>query len=279
MPKLAPYQYLLAALAVAGLATVAINLKGQFLPTQSNQVSVSGTDTIPSPAQTKPDLKGTLVINGSTSLVNLNVQLQKRYAGSNLSIRFTTSSSTKGLAELVQGRVQIAALSRPLTAAEQSANPNLVAVPVQNDSVAVVVGYTAPYPDNVTTKDLVSIFTGQQTTLANYPVRFVNRPAVSGTRQVFQELVLRGAAFGTNGQTLAVDATTPMLQALGTDGIGYATYAQVKDQSTVRVLKVDGSAPGTANYPVQRQLYYVYSKDNQLACDFVTYAAQVGLAD
>jgi phosphate transport system substrate-binding protein len=45
---------------------------------------------------------------------------------------------------------------------------------------------------------------------------------------------------------------------LGTDGIGYATFAQVANQTQARVLSVDGLTPDASNYPYQRSLYYVY---------------------
>lgn len=65
----------------------------------------------------------------------------------------------------------------------------------------------------------------------------INRPEVSGTHQTFKEQVLSGANFGTgpNITKLDRDATTPLLQALGNNGIGYATFAQVANQKKVRV--------------------------------------------
>ena len=56
------------------------------------------------------------------------------------------------------------------------------------------------------------------------------------------------------------DATTPILQALKTDGISYATYSQVADQRTVRTVAIDGLTPESPNYPYQRMLYYVYKQ-------------------
>ena len=57
--------------------------------------------------------------------------------------------------------------------------------------------------------------------------------------------MLGGGSFGTgpNFTTLDRDATTPLLQALGNNGIGYATFAQVVNQKTVRVVPVDGATP------------------------------------
>jgi phosphate transport system substrate-binding protein len=70
-----------------------------------------------------------------------------------------------------------------------------------------------------------------------------NRPIVSGTNKTFRTIVLGGNSFGstTNITSLAQDATTPMLRLLGSDGIGYATFGQVVDQRTVRVLAIDGT--------------------------------------
>jgi phosphate transport system substrate-binding protein len=45
---------------------------------------------------------------------------------------------------------------------------------------------------------------------------------------------------------------------LGNDGIGYATFSQVANQSTVRSISIDGILPAASNYPYKRSLAYVY---------------------
>ncbi|MEQ9666805.1 MAG: hypothetical protein RLO19_00430 [Coleofasciculus sp. G2-EDA-02] len=47
---------------------------------------------------------------------------------------------------------------------------------------------------------------------------------------------------------------------LGSNGISYATYSQVADQQTVQIVPIDGLTPQAANYPYQRELYYVYKQ-------------------
>ncbi len=91
-------------------------------------------------------------------------------------------------------------------------------------------------------------------------IRVINRPGISGTYQVFQELVLKGGNFGTtpNFTTMQTDGTTILFQTLATDCVGYATYAQAAQQQTVQVVAIDGVMPDTSTYPYQRQLYYVY---------------------
>jgi phosphate transport system substrate-binding protein len=48
---------------------------------------------------------------------------------------------------------------------------------------------------------------------------------------------------GPNFTTLPRDETTPMLRALGNNGIGYSTVQQVANQQTVRIVPIDGMSP------------------------------------
>jgi len=96
----------------------------------------------------------------------------------------------------------------------------------------------------------------------DHPIRVLNRPSVSGTNKTFRELVLGGADFGktANITTSDRDATTPLLRLLGSDGISYATFDQVADQQTARIVAINGSLPDAYSYPFQRPLFYVYRK-------------------
>lgn len=103
----------------------------------------------------------------------------------------------------------------------------------------------------------------------------INRPDISGTHQAFKEMVFKGGSFGNlpNIETLQRDATTPLLQALKKDGIGYATYTQVANQQTVRTVSIDGLTPEAPNYPYQRSLLYVYKQPpNPAVQAFLGYA-------
>lgn len=214
----------------------------------------------------------TVRVDGSTSMVLINEALKagflKQYPGTQVSTAATGSEN--GIQALLVGSVDLAASSRALTPKEQS--QGLVAVPIATDRIALVVGKSNPFQRGLSAAQVTEIFKGELDNWATLggrdaPIRVLNRPSVSGTHKAFRELVLAGAAFGTtpNITTLKRDATTPMLQALGTDGIGYATYSQVADQQTVRVVPIDGLTPEAANYPFQRSLYYVYKDAQQPA--------------
>lgn len=239
--------------------------------TVQNPPANTGTDRGTVPASSSFPLVasvpgGTVVrLDGSTSMVGINQNLKNSFQGQypGTTVATQANGSSKGIEALLGGTVDIAAVSRSLTPQEQSAG--LVAVPVTADAIAIVVGVGNPLPGGLTQVQVRGIFQGQianwsQVGGPNKPIRVINRPVISGTHQAFKELVLNGENFGTtaNIATMSRDATTPMLRELGDDGIGYATYDQVKNQQTVRSVAVDNVTPAFPNYPYQRRLSYVY---------------------
>ena len=230
---------------------------------ESNSPAGATSGAFPLP---KTVASGTTVkIDGSTSMVTINQNLkngfEKQFPGTKVDA--VANGTDKGIQDLLAGKVEIAAASRPLTVQEQS--QGLKDVTVTQDAIALIVGKANPFNRGLTSSQIADIFQGK---INNWSavggsaatIRVINRPAISGTHQTFKELVLKGANFGTtpNITTLPQDATTPLIQALGTDGIGYATFAQVANQTKARVLSVDGLTPDAGSYPYQRSLYYVY---------------------
>jgi len=219
------------------------------------------------PRQASVPAGTTISIDGSTSMVLINEALKtsflNTYPGS--VVNTAATGSDNGIQALLGGSVNLAAISRPLTASEQS--QGLEAVPVARDRIAIVVGASNPFRRSISSSQLQQIFRGEISNWSSVggpdrPIRVLNRPSVSGTNQAFRELVLGGADFGKtpNITTLDRDATTPLLRLLGSDGISYATFDQVADQQTARVIAIDGSMPDADSYPFQRSLFYVYRK-------------------
>jgi phosphate transport system substrate-binding protein len=238
---------------------------------------------VPTPSFSPPASvpTGTAVrIDGSTSMVIINQNLKNGFQGkfSGTTVDSKANGSDKGIQDLAAGTADIAAISRPLTAQEQG--QGLAAVPVALDTIALVVGIKNPFKGGLTSAQVQDIFKGNAQDWSNVggpqgPMKVINRPAVSGTHQTFKEQVLGGGEFGTTANiiTLDRDATTPLLQALGNNGIGYATFAQVANQKTVRVVPVNGATPDAGNYPYKRQLYYAYKNPpSQAVKDFLGYA-------
>ncbi|NJN62280.1 MAG: phosphate ABC transporter substrate-binding protein [Coleofasciculaceae cyanobacterium RL_1_1] len=204
-------------------------------------------------------------LEGSTSMVALNANLKAGFEAQFPGTSVTTSAqgSSQGVEALLAAQADVAASSRPLTPEEEELG--LVAVPVALDQIAIVVGIENIGSQTLTPDQVVDIFQGKITNWSeiggsNLPIRVINRPPESGTHQAFKDIVLGGGDFGTGSTitTLDRDATTPMLRELGKNGIGYATASQVMNQTTVRVVAIDGVTPAAASYPFSRQLYYVY---------------------
>ena len=207
----------------------------------------------------------TISIDGSTSMVLINEALKTSFLNTypGTVVNTAATGSDNGIQALLGGSVNLAAISRPLTAAEQS--KGLEAVPVARDRIAIVVGASNPFRRSLSSSQLQQIFRGEISNWSSvggpdHPIRVLNRPSVSGTNKAFRELVLGGADFGKtpNITTLDRDATTPLLRLLGSDGISYATFDQVANQQTARVIAIDGSMPDAVFYPFQRSLFYVY---------------------
>ncbi len=239
----------------------------QFLPknlpipfTSSPKVS-----TFPFPT-TVPN--GTSInLDGSTSMVSINQALKSSFEQKfeQTTVNTKAQGSNIGIQNLLDEKVNLAAISRPLTSEEKQ--KGLVAVPIAEDKIAVVVGINNPFRRGLTQSQIIKIFSGKITNWSevggkNKTIIVINRPNISGTRKMFQRLVLKGVDFGNlnNFKTMNIDATTPILRALDNDGISYATYSQVSEQMTVRTVAIDGLTPEASNYPYKRTLYYTYKQ-------------------
>lgn len=226
-----------------------------------------------------------LAIDGSTTMVALIKELRNEFAQANPNIpteygvpNGKPSGSSQGITNLINNKVLIAASSRPLNSNEAGANVQLVAI--AKDAVAVVIGDKNPYKGGLTLNQVRDIYQGKITNWSqvggiNAPIKVINRATTSGTRELFQNVVLLGQSFapdGKNFMTRPQDDTTPILQALGSNGIGYATVSQVENQvGIVRILPVDGISPTdkpairNGSYPISRSIYLGINKQTSPA--------------
>ena len=271
---LPPIVYIAGGLALAaGGYTLSANKSNLPIPIPNVATSPNNTNSgQPNSAIKVPfDLPATVTagtvfkISGATSMAQINQSLkigfEQKFPG--VQVVNGASSSGQGLKDLMAGSIDIAGTSRELTADETA--QGLVSVPIFQDQIAIVIGNNNDLRTGLTSDQITKIFTGEVTNWSqvggkSLPIRPILRPINSGTHQSFQEVGLRGKNFGTSDKfkILERDATTPLLQALGNDGIGYATFAQVANQSTVRSIAIDGMLPADANYPYKRSLAYVY---------------------
>ncbi|MDX2244760.1 MAG: phosphate ABC transporter substrate-binding protein [Leptolyngbyaceae cyanobacterium bins.302] len=273
-----PLPYLVGAIVLLTIGYFGFRPHSPSVPDVVSTSSPATAPTFPPPTSVPT---GTVVdVDGSTSMVTINQNLKRafeqRFPGTEVSTQ--ANGSNQGIQTLLSGRIDVAAISRPLNEAETS--KGLQAVEVANDAIAIVVSTNNPFNGSLTPQQVKGIFQGtivnwSQVGGPNKMIRVINRPAVSGTHQSFRDLVLEGGNFGTttNITTLAQDATTPMLRALSDDGIGYATAKQVVNQKTVRVVPVGDLRPNQPSYPYRRTLYYAYeSPANDVVKAFLGFA-------
>ncbi|HYW21484.1 MAG TPA: phosphate ABC transporter substrate-binding protein [Nodularia sp. (in: cyanobacteria)] len=233
-----------------------------------------------------------LTIDGSVTIVTLVKQFQIGYNFLNPNLPTSygipdgkPNGTNAGIKNLIDGKVLMAASSRPLNASESAGG--IVGVPIARDGLAVAVGINNPYKGGLTLEQLRSIFLGQITNWSevggpNLPIKVINRSRDSGTHSFFQEAVLSGKPFppdGGNFTTVQQDETTPILRALGNDGISYSTVTQIENQTSVRVLPINGMSPTdqalvkNGSYPISRVVYLaVPRKTSPAVKQFVEFA-------
>lgn len=290
-------------LGITLLVTAGLAGAGYFIFTSStpNPTTISGNNPqSPTPVFSTDQLNldtslpnpAVLAIDGSVTMAGIVRELRNGYRLVNPNVPITygvpnnkPGGTNKGLRNLLDGRVVIAASSRTLNPEEAQAGVKLV--PIAKDALAIAVGVDNPFQGSLTADQVKGIFTGKITNWSevggpNLPIRVINRAKASGTRDVFREIVLKDEDFapdGPNFVTLPRDETTPMLRMLGKNGIGYSTIAQIRGQQTVRLIPIDGISPTdtikvkSGEYPLVRDLYLaVPPQTSPLVREFIEFA-------
>ncbi len=271
-------------------------------PASPNPTTPQSSESNPSNASNNSNSLNSLVTNqpnptvlsidGSTTMVLMMRELRLGFnqQNGNLPVVYgvpenTPNGSSTGIKNLINGAVSIVASSRPLKTDE--AQNNLQMFPVAKDAVAVVVGVNNGFKGGLTLAQLRDIYTGKITNWSELggtsaPIRVINRAASSGTRDLFQDIVLAGAAFApdsANFITWPHDETTAILRSIGDNGISYATVSQVANQEIVRIVPIDGVMPTNmaaikgGKYPVSRSLFLGTKKQTSPAVkEFIQFA-------
>ena len=211
----------------------------------------------------------TIKIAGSSGMAAISQALKQGFEGKfpGSAIASETSDANTAIKQLLDGKVDLAAISRPLTADEKAAG--LVDVPISRDKIAVVVSANNSFKGELTDEQFAKIFRGEITDwsqIGGQPgvIRVIDRPATSDLRQSFKGYPIFAGNFatGSNAVALPQDNTDEMLKALGPNGIGYATTRQVLDKPSVRPISMWGTPPTDPRYPFSQPFAYVYKGQN-----------------
>lgn len=243
----------------------------------ANQI-VSNLDTsLPNP--------NILAMDGSVTMVKLIKLMENAYEQKYPNIPITygvpegrPNGSNQGIKNLLENRVQIAATSRTLLP-EESLQKNIKLIPIAKDALVVVVGINNPYKGSLTLEQLKDIYQGKIVNWSevggdDLPIKVINRSPQSGSYNFFQDFVLLGESFApdsSNFITYQTDVTTPILRELKNNGISYTTVAQAKNQTTVRIVPINGILPvdqttiNNDNYPLSRSVFLAVPNQTSLA--------------
>ena len=203
---------------------------------------------------------------------------EAQYSGSSIEIAGQETTAA-ALQDVLSGNADLAAINRPLTAAETAGG--LIEVPVLREKIAIAVGQDNPFTQSLTVSQFAQIFRGEITDWSEVggpagPIRVVDRPDSSEIRQALRPYPAFATSDFTTGENaiqLTEDSTEALAAAIGSDGIGYAPVAQLENQPTLRALELHQTPPTDPQYPFSQPYSLVYAGGalREIA-DFLGYA-------
>ncbi len=211
--------------------------------------------------------QGTTVrVDGSSSMAAVNTVLKQRFEQQfpGTQVNVAANGAPAGTQAVLNGQVDVAAIGRPLNDAEKA--QGLKTVPVGRDKIAILIGANNPFSKSLTIEQFAKIFRGEiknwsEVGGANVPIKFVDRPDSSDTREAFKSYpVFKQAKFATGATAVKLNEDTiqAVVANLGNNGISYATANQLKGLSGVKAVAMHGTQPTDPRYPFSQALYYVY---------------------
>ncbi len=215
----------------------------------------------------------TVRIDGSSSLAAINQSLKEnfetRFSGTKIEV--AANGTDPALKDLLDGKIDIAAIGRGLTPAEKA--QGLEQIRLRREKIAIVVGADNPFKQSLTSRQFARIFRGKITDWSELggsqgKIRLIDRPQTSDTRNTFRDYPAFKAADFATGSTatqLTEDNTAEIIKQLGKDGISYVLANQVSKLPGVRVLQLHQTLPDDAQYPFSQPLVYVYKKNPSLS--------------
>lgn len=186
------------------------------------------------------DVKGTVALNGSTSMekyvTGLAEAIKEVYPSLSLESQFTGSSA--GIEAVIDGKADIGNASRSLKDEEKAKGlvENVVAI----DGIAIIT-HPSNQVDDLTTEQLKKIYTGKITNWSEVggkdeAIVVMGREASSGTRGAFEEIL---EIEDQCNYAQELNETGAVVAKVGetTGAIGYVSLDNIQD--SVKALKLD----------------------------------------
>ncbi len=222
------------------------------------------SEKFPMPETVAPNT--TIKVDGDYSMKGINAALKSQFETkfSESKVELAESTSMGALQALKDGKIQVAAIGRPLTEAELA--DGLVAVPIAFNKIGIFTSKDNPFSQSLTNDQFAKIFRGEITDWSQVggesgPITLVDRPDSSDTRVSFSRYpVFQLAPFATGGTAAKIDQDTneSVVAKLGKTGIGYALAEQVMGRSDLKIIPLHKVLPDDQRYSFSQPLAYVY---------------------
>ena len=248
---------------------------------KSDYVLGQSPETPSFPLPTEVEKGTTIKVDGSTSMTRANQALKQRFEKeySDTNVEIATNGTDDALKALQDGNIDIAAIGRGLTPEEEELG--LEQQPLRREKIAIIVGKDNPFKGDLSNQRFTQIYRGQIDNWSELggpskPIRVIDRPESSDTRQAFNNYPLFDGNLNTGSTATKLDTDDPaeVIKQLGDDGIGFVLANQVeKLGDNVRVLSMHKVPPTDARYPYSQPLVYVFKKNpSQAVKNFVGFA-------
>jgi phosphate transport system substrate-binding protein len=248
---------------------------------KSDYVLAQSPETPSFPLPTEVEQGTTIKVDGSASMTKANEALKQRfekeYSGTNVEV--ATNGTDDALKALQDGKIDIAAIGRGLTPEEEKLG--LTQQRLRREKIAIIVGKDNPFKGDLTNQKFTQIYRGQIRNWSELggpskPIRVIDRPESSDTRQAFKNYPLFDGNLNTGSNATRLDSDDPaeVINQLGDDGIGFVLANQVeKLGDDVRVLSMHRVLPTDPRYPYSQPLVYVFRENpSEAVKNFVGFA-------
>jgi phosphate transport system substrate-binding protein len=211
-----------------------------------------------------------VTLAGSTTVFPIMEKMSPLFKKQGIDIKLQAGGSSVGYKTAVQGMADFGMMSRDMKKSEAK---NLNDLVISRDWLVMVAHKDSPL-DNITSDEVVDIYTGKTNKLHGYKINAVTKESGRGTKKVFDHFFHFGRKhnrpiasnliiIGPNGQSIATVAQDP-------NALAYLSYsaveAAIKQGEPVKMLKLDGVAGTPENvmngkYKLQRSLHLVYRNE------------------
>lgn len=183
----------------------------------------------------------------------------------NASVSVDAKAADAAISDVLNGNADLAAISRPLTDEEKA--QGLESVAARREKIAIIVGENNPFAQSITGSQFAQIFRGEITNWQEVggpdkPIRFIDRPQTSETRQAlnpYPVFVSQPFETGSTATQVSEDSLEAIANELGDDGISYALVGQLEDASNVKAVQLHQTLPDDPRYPFSQPYSFVYA--------------------